>query len=71
MIVHVSSRAAALLGPVREALGGAVGMAAASAWNGILLVRLLAKDGAVLRHDLLLALGALRGGRAMPRVWSC
>jgi urease accessory protein len=71
MIVHISSRAAALLGPVREALGGAVGMAAASAWNGILLVRLLAKDGAVLRHDLLLALGALRGGRAMPRVWSC
>jgi urease accessory protein len=46
-------------------------MAAASAWNGMLLVRLLATDGATLRHDLLRALAALRGGRAMPRVWSC
>jgi urease accessory protein len=46
-------------------------MAAASAWNGMLLVRLLATDGATLRHDLLRALAVLRGGRAMPRVWSC
>jgi urease accessory protein len=71
MILHVSSRAAALLEPVRAALSGALGTAAASAWNGMLLVRLLATDGATLRHDLLRALAVLRGGRAMPRVWSC
>jgi len=71
VIIHVSSRAAALLGQVREALAGAIGLAAASCWNGMLVTRLLARNGAILRHDMLRALAALRGGRAMPRVWSC
>lgn len=71
VLVHVSRAAAGLLGAVREALGGALGTAAASAWNGILVVRLLARDGATLRHDMLRALEALRGGRPLPRVWSC
>lgn len=71
VIIHVSSRAASLLETVREALAGAIGMAAASCWNGMLVTRLLARNGAILRHDMLRALAALRGGRAMPRVWSC
>ncbi|MDB5686915.1 MAG: urease accessory protein [Rhizorhabdus sp.] len=71
VIVHVSSRASSLLSHVREALEGAIGMAAASCWNGMLVTRLLARNGAILRHDMLRALAALRGGRAMPRVWSC
>ena len=71
VIIHVSSHAAALLGQVREALAGAIGLAAASCWNGMLVTRLLARNGAILRHDMLRALAALRGGRAMPRVWSC
>lgn len=71
VIIHVSSRAAALLGSVRDAMTGALGMAAASCWNGMLVTRLLARNGAVLRHDLLRVLAVLRGGRAMPRVWNC
>lgn len=71
VLIHVSSRAAALLTGVREALAGALGTAAASAWNGMLVVRLLARDGAILRHDMVRALSVLRGGRALPRVWGC
>jgi len=71
MLVHVSHRAASLLGSLREALLGALGTTAASAWNGMLVTRLLAPDGAILRHDLLRALAALRESRALPRVWGC
>ena len=38
-----------------------------SAWNGLAVVRLCAKDGAGLRRDLATAVAAL-GGR-MPRLW--
>jgi urease accessory protein len=41
---------------------------AASAWNGFALVRLVAADGAALRHDMLLLLKAVRGA-AVPRLW--
>lgn len=71
VIIVVAPRAAKLLEPLRLALGAARGMAAASSWNGMTVARLLARDGAILRHDVLLALASLRGGRAMPRVWSC
>jgi urease accessory protein len=40
----------------------------ASAWNGFALVRLVAADGAALRHDILLLLKAIRGP-AVPRLW--
>lgn len=71
VIVHASAGAKALLDPVRDALEGAAGLAAASSWNGLLAVRLLAPDGEVLRHDVALALAALREGRPLPRVWRC
>jgi urease accessory protein len=71
VIIHASSRAAALLEAVRSALGGAAGRAAASSWNGLLVARFLAPDGQTLRHDLIPTLAALRGGRPPPRVWSC
>lgn len=38
-----------------------------SAWNGIAVARLCAKDGATLRHDLVAVLGAL--GAQVPRLW--
>jgi urease accessory protein len=38
-----------------------------SAWNGIAVARLCAKDGALLRHDLILMLAALK--TAVPRLW--
>ncbi len=71
VLVHAWAGAATLIEPVRTALEAARGRAAASTWNGLLAVRLLAEDGETLRHDIALALGALREGRALPRVWRC
>lgn len=71
LVILAAPRAAAMIDPLRVALRDARGQAAASSWNGMTMARLLAPDGAVLRHDLLLALGVLREGRPMPRVWSC
>ena len=38
-----------------------------SAWNGIAVARFCARDGAALRHDLILMLGALK--TPVPRLW--
>jgi urease accessory protein len=38
-----------------------------SAWNGIAVARLCARDGAALRHDLIAVLAAL--GQRVPRLW--
>ena len=47
-----------------EQFAGEVGV---SAWNGLAVARLCAKDGAALRHDLLLMLAALK--TPVPRLW--
>jgi urease accessory protein len=44
------------------------GEAAASAWKGMMAVRLCAADGATLRSDLVAVLRTLRGP-ALPRLW--
>jgi urease accessory protein len=64
-LVYLAADAEAMLDPLR-ALG--IG---ASAWNGLLIARMLARDGAMLRAMVVDALHILRGGRALPRVWSC
>ncbi|MET0241012.1 MAG: urease accessory protein UreD [Sphingobium sp.] len=71
VLVHASDRASSLIEPVRAALDHAKGRAAASTWNGLLAVRLLAPDGETLRHDIAAALAVLRDGRPLPRVWRC
>jgi len=71
VVVHAGPDAARLLEPLREALSAARGTHAASQWNGLLAARLVAPDGQVLRHDIALALSALRDGRPLPRVWRC
>jgi urease accessory protein len=43
----------------------------ASAWDGMLIARILATDGASLRTAVIAALHVLRDGRALPRVWQC
>jgi urease accessory protein len=43
------------------------GEAGISAWNGVAVARLCAKDGATLRHDLIAVLAAL--GAQVPRLW--
>ena len=52
---------------VRALEGQFFGEAGISAWNGIALARLVARDGAALRHDLIAILSAL--GQAVPRLW--
>jgi urease accessory protein len=47
-----------------ETFTGEVGI---SAWNGIAVARLCAKDGAALRHDLIAVLAAL--DQPVPRLW--
>lgn len=47
-----------------DTFAGEVGI---SAWNGIAVARLVADDGAALRHDLIAVLAAL--GTTVPRLW--
>jgi urease accessory protein len=49
---------------IGENFTGEVGI---SAWNGVAVARLIAKDGATLRHDIIALLAAL--GTAVPRLW--
>ncbi|MBS0533716.1 MAG: urease accessory protein UreD [Proteobacteria bacterium] len=44
-----------------------VGEVGISSWNGVAAARLIAKDGASLRHDIIALLAAL--GTAVPRLW--
>jgi urease accessory protein len=56
------------LGPVRDALTDDV-QGAASAYDGKLVLRLLAADGWPLRRQILSLLHVLRRGAPPPRVW--
>ena len=55
------------LAAVRALAEQFVGEVGISAWNGIAVARLCAKDGAQLRHDLIALLAAL--GVSVPRLW--
>jgi len=69
--VFAAPDADAMLPKVREALTAVKGRGAASAFDGLLVTRLLAADGRTMRGDLIALLTALRGGAALPRVWTC
>ncbi|HEX3348639.1 MAG TPA: urease accessory protein UreD [Acetobacteraceae bacterium] len=68
-VVHVAADAESRIDAVRAALDGFE--AGASAWNGMLLARIVAPDGARLRAAVVAGLAVLRDGRALPRVWMC
>lgn len=70
-LVHVAPDAEAALGGVRAAMAEAVAEAGASAWNGMLVARILAADAAALRRAVIAALQVLRAPRRLPRVWLC
>jgi urease accessory protein len=55
------------LAAVRALAEQFIGEVGISAWNGIAVARLCAKDGAQLRHDLIALLAAL--GVSVPRLW--
>lgn len=68
----VAPGAGAALQPVRDVLAehGTV-HAGASAWDGMLVVRMLAREPAAMRIAVAALLHVLRAGRMLPRVWSC
>ena len=70
-LVHVALDAEAALDNVRGALADTVGEAGVSAWNGMLVARILAADAAALRRAVIAALQVLRAPRPLPRVWLC
>ena len=69
-IVLVAPDAEAALDRARAALADAAGEAGVSAWNGMLVARLIAPGGQALRADVIRLIETLRG-RTMPRVWNC
>lgn len=76
-LLHVAPDAERCLDALRAALAGheagveAGVEAGASAWNGLLLARIVAPTGRALRAAVVSGLNILRGGRTLPRVWSC
>ena len=68
-LLHAAPDAAAALDPLRAALEPFE--AGASAFDGLLVARIVAVDGACARAAIVAALAALRGARPLPRVWSC
>lgn len=70
-LVHVAPNAEARLDDLRAAWADAPAQAAASAWNGLLLGRVVAQDGACLRRTIVAGLHVPRSGRPLPRVWLC
>lgn len=68
-LLHIGPRAEAELQRVRDFLADSRCIYGASAWNGMLSVRLVARDGATLRQAVAQALGIIRGNLALPRVW--
>jgi urease accessory protein len=69
-LVLVAPDAEAAIATARAALAPAAREAGASAWNGMLVVRLTAPAGQALRTDLIRLIEALRRA-TMPRVWHC
>jgi urease accessory protein len=68
-IVMVAERLGDMLAPLRAVLDEPGVDAAASAFDGKLVVRILAADGWPLRRQIVRALAVMRAGRALPRVW--
>jgi len=68
-LLHIGPRAEAELQRVRDFLADSRCICGASAWNGMLSVRLVARDSATLRQAVARALGIVRGNLALPRVW--
>jgi len=64
-MLYVAPDAEAMLEPLRRRDIGA------SAWDGMLIARMLGATGTVLRANVVDALQVLRGGRPLPRVWLC
>lgn len=67
-LLYCGRRSEALLPKLRVLLSN--GTAAASQWNGKLVVRFVASDGYALRKILIPTISLLRNGEPPPKVWS-
>jgi urease accessory protein len=67
-LVYVAPDVETVLDAVRAVLPNEAG---ASAWNGMLIARILADGSAALRASVTAVLRVLRGERPLPRVWMC
>lgn len=67
-VVYVAPDAPDRLDALRASLAGVE--AGASCWDGMIVARLLARDGAALRAASVAALSVMRDGRTLPRSWS-
>jgi urease accessory protein len=70
-LIHVAPDAESRLEVLRAAWQTTTAETGASAWDGMLIGRILAPDGASLRAAIVAGLAALRAGRPLPRVWQC
>jgi urease accessory protein len=70
-LVHVAQDADAKVDAVRAVVRGDEVCGGVSAWDGMLVTRILASDSALLRQSAIAVLTLLRGGRSLPRVWMC
>lgn len=68
-LLHVGPLADAKLQRVRDCLTVNGSVCGASSWNGIMAIRMVARDGATLRQAVARALNIIRGNLALPRVW--
>lgn len=68
-ILYVAPDAEARLAPVREGLESACAGAGVSAWNGMLVVRIVADAARDMRRAMIRVVPELTG-KSMPRVWS-
>jgi urease accessory protein len=68
-LLHIGPRAESELHNIRASLEGTGCISGASAWNGMLSVRFVAPDSAILRQGVARALNIIRGTLALPRVW--
>ncbi len=70
-LIHVAPDAGSQRDRLRAVWADAAAETGASAWDGMLVGRVVAADGAALRAAVVAGLTALRAGRALPRVWLC
>lgn len=70
MLVYIAADAAERVEAARALLEGAQCVAGISSWNGILLLRAIAKDGRTLQAEVRRVIELL-SGRALPRIWQC
>ena len=70
-LMHVAPDAESRLEDLRAALDGHDAECGASAWDGMLIARMVAPGSAELRQAVISGLQALRNPRPLPRVWLC